>query len=195
MQPFLGPRSKVVLAVAFLASGLLDGFRGGFGFFLFLVHFVVVDGVSEDELEIVDTEVGSKAFIAKHIGDELRLLVLEDADFLFYGISSKQAVGDNLILLADAVRAVDGLVLDGGVPPWIIEDDVRGGGEVESRAAGLQREHENGWVFRCLETLDFAFAVLRLAGEVMEGAGVEFEACLDEIEHRDELGEDEHLVA
>lgn len=172
-------RLQVVLTLGLLAGGFLRGFRGGFGLFLLLVHLVVVDGMGEDELEVVDAEVGSEALIAEHVGDELRLLVLEDADFLFYGVPGQQAVGDDLVFLSDTVCPVDGLVLDGGVPPWIVEDDVGGGGEVETRASGFEGEHEDGWVFGGLETLDFAFAVFRLAGEVVERTGVEFEARFD----------------
>ena len=53
-----------------------------------------------------------------------------------------QPVDGHRPLLADAVGAVGGLVLDGGVPPGIHVDDVVGGGEVEPGAAGLEADQE-----------------------------------------------------
>ena len=56
--------------------------------------------------------------------------------------------------LADAPRAVAGLVLDRGVPPAVVEHDVAGGGEVEPGAAGLQRQHERARALGRLEVVD-----------------------------------------
>ena len=53
--------------------------------------------------------------------------------------------------LADAERAIGGLVLDRRVPPAIEVDDVRRGGEVEPGAAGLEREHEERHALVLLE--------------------------------------------
>ena len=43
------------------------------------------------------------------------------------------------LVLPDAVRAIGGLILDGGVPPRVEQEHVIGGGEVEAGAAGLER--------------------------------------------------------
>ena len=40
-------------------------------------------------------------------------------------------------MLPEPVRAVDRLVLGGGVPPWVHEEDARGDGEIERDAARL----------------------------------------------------------
>ena len=121
--------------------------------------------------------------------------MLENADLFLDGVPGKEAVGDDLVLLADAVGAVDGLILDGGVPPWIVEDDVGGGGEIEAGTTCFEGKHEDGGVFGGLEAFDFAFAVLGLAGEVIVGTVLEFEAGLDEVQHGDELRKDKDLVA
>ena len=42
-------------------------------------------------------------------------------------------------VLADAVDAVGGLVLFGGVPPPVVVDDDRGDGEVDADAGGEER--------------------------------------------------------
>ena len=165
-----------------------DGEPGLFDL-VFLVH-----GVSEDELEIVEAEVGGEAFIAEHVGDELGFLVLKDTDLFLDGVAGEESIGDHLVFLADPVGSVDGLVFDGGVPPWIVEDDIRCRGEVEAGTTRFEREHEDGWVLGGLEFLDFAFAILGLAGEVIVRAVVELEARLDEVEHGDELRENQNLV-
>ena len=46
-------------------------------------------------------------------------------------------------LLAEAVRAVERLVLERRVPPHVDEDDVVAGGEVEARAARLERDEDD----------------------------------------------------
>ena len=45
--------------------------------------------------------------------------------------------------LADPVRAVDGLGLDGGVPPRVEQVDVFGGRQVQAEAAGLEADQED----------------------------------------------------
>jgi hypothetical protein len=45
-------------------------------------------------------------------------------------------------LLADAVGAVGGLVLDGRVPPGVEVDDHVRAGQVQARAAGLEADQE-----------------------------------------------------
>ena len=65
--------------------------------------------MGQNELQVIEVEAGGEAFITKHIGNELVLLVLEHADLLFHRIAGEQAVGDNLVLLADSVRTVNSL--------------------------------------------------------------------------------------
>lgn len=91
----------------------------------------------ENELEIVQAEVGSESFVAEHVGDELGLLVLQDANFLFHRIPSEKSVGDNLVLLADPVSPVDRLIFHRRIPPWIVEDHVGSRGQIEPRTPGF----------------------------------------------------------
>ena len=62
----------------------------------------------------------------------------------------------DVLLLADAEGAVGRLVLDRRVPPAIEVDDVRRRGQVEARAAGLEREHEERRPRLVLEGVDQA---------------------------------------
>lgn len=86
----------------------------------------------EDEVQVVNAQAGGKAFISQHVGDELVLLMLENADFFFHGILRQEAVGNHLVFLADAVRTVDGLAFYGRVPPRVIQNDIGGGSKVEA---------------------------------------------------------------
>ena len=51
-------------------------------------------------------------------------------DFLFEGAFGDKAVDLYIALLTDTEGAVGGLGFDGGVPPQIVMDDLRGGDEV-----------------------------------------------------------------
>ena len=128
----------------------------------------LVDVVGEDELQVVETEVGGKAFIAQHVGDELRFLVLKNADFLLDRVAGEQAVGDDLVFLSDPVGSVDGLVFHGGVPPGIVEDDVGSGSEVESRTARLERDKEYRHRLVAVEVIDLVLTVLGGAGSLKD---------------------------
>ena len=74
---------------------------------------------------------------------QVALLLLEFEDLLLDGVAADQAVGEDVLGLADAVRAVDGLGLDGGVPPGVEQVDVFGGGQVQAQAAGLEADQED----------------------------------------------------
>ena len=90
---------------------------------------------------------------------------LHREDLLLHRIGGDEAIGDHGLGLADAVRAVDRLRFDGGIPPRVAEDDVARGGEVEAGAGGLEREQEHGLGFVGLELVDEFAAVLRGAGQ------------------------------
>ena len=105
--------------------------------------FVFVPSVREDELKVAHIEVTCKPFIPEDVGDKRGLLVLKHTDLLLDRISREETVGNNLVLLSDTVRSINRLVLHRRVPPWIIEDYVRGRGEVESRSTSLQGEKED----------------------------------------------------
>ena len=57
---------------------------------------------------------------------ELAFARLQLEDFFFDGVAGDEAVGDDRLLAADAVGAVDGLRFDGGVPPGVEQEDVVG---------------------------------------------------------------------
>ena len=81
-------------------------------------------------------------------------------------------------LLADTEGAVGGLGFDGGVPPQVVMDDLRCGGEVEPSAACLERENEHFAVRDPLEILD-DFGALFLRAAAMVEMRAQSELCFD----------------
>ncbi|MDZ4403629.1 MAG: hypothetical protein U1A53_13225 [Prosthecobacter sp.] len=69
---------------------------------------------------------------------ELAFLGLELEDAFLDGATDGQAVGVDDLLLADAVRAVDGLGFDGGIPPRVGQDDVVGGCQIDAITTGFE---------------------------------------------------------
>ena len=78
----------------------------------------------------------------------------QGVDFFLDGAAADELVDEDVALLADAEGAVGGLVLDGRVPPAVEVDDVRGGGQVQAGAAGLEREDEERRAVVALESVD-----------------------------------------
>ena len=120
--------------------------------------------------------------------------MLKHTNLLLHGLSSEQSVGDHLVFLTNTVSSVDGLVLNRRVPPWIVENHIGGGSQIKTGSTCFEGEHEYRCIFGGLKAFDDPLAVLRLAGEVVEWTALHFKTRLDDIKHRDELREDEHLV-
>src|SRR5271156_2295917 len=102
-------------------------------------RFQLLGGVLEQVIEIGLAEAAGEALLAEHVLRELRLALLQAPDFFLDRALGDKAIGDDGAILPDAVRAVDRLRLDGGVPPWIVEHHVARGGEIEAGARRLER--------------------------------------------------------
>ena len=116
---------------------------------------------------------------------------------LLHRAAADEGMHDHMLALSDAEGAVGGLVLDGGVPPAVEMDHVRGLGEVQPRAAGLEREDEEGRAVVALEGGD------QLAAPRHRRAAVQHQPRLPEdrrqeggqrLGHLAVLGEDQQLV-
>ena len=108
--------------------------------------------------------------------------------------AADQAVGEDVLGLADPVRAVDGLGLDGRVPPGVEQVDVFGRGQVQAQAAGLEADQEDRAVGIGLEPLDLGGAVAGPAVEVFVGDLLLLEPLADDRQEAGELREDQDLV-
>ena len=120
----------------------------------------------------------------------------ELVDLLLDGAATDELVDQHVLRLSDAERPVGGLVLDRRVPPAIEVHHVRGGREVEPRAAGLERQHEERHRLVFLEALDQLLALLHLGPAMQHQPGTAEHPAQERRERRGhlaELGEDERL--
>ena len=133
----------------------------------------------EDFAELLVVHVGEPCFAGVHgqVGDGF-FGFEERIDFLFEGAFGDKAVDLDVALLADTEGAVGGLRFDGGVPPQIVMDDLRGGDEVEAGATSLERENEDFAIRIFLEILDH-FGALRLCATAVVEMRTEAEFLFD----------------
>ena len=68
---------------------------------------------------------------------------LQFDDFFFHCVLADHAVSEDLVLLPDAMRAVNGLLFDGRVPPGIDKINIISGRKVKSNAARFERDQED----------------------------------------------------
>ncbi len=139
------------------------------------------EGLTEEVGEFVFGEVSEWVFLFTDDGiGELSFLLLQFDNALFDGVLADESVSEDVGGLAYSVRTVDGLRLDGGVPPGVKDEDVFGGGEVEAEAASFEADEEDGDIGIVLEVLDGCFAISCLAVEVFVGDVLFVESLFDQ---------------
>src|SRR5450759_2520666 len=110
------------------------------------VASIRLDGarVERDELgELLVRERGDPLLAGADDRAGKSLLFLDHSvDALLERSLADELVHLDVLGLPNAGGAVGRLLLDRGIPPAIHVEDVRGAGQIESRAAGAQREHE-----------------------------------------------------
>ena len=142
-----------------------------------------VGQLGEGRLAGAEHGVGQGALGVEHLGDAVLDRALGDQPVDLHGPG-----------LADAVRAVGGLVLDGRVPPAVVVDDVVGAGEVQAGAGRLQRQQEDRDLAG-LEAVDHLLALGDRGAAVQElgrGRRGRRGARSSSRAMRDVLGEDQH---
>src|SRR5262249_44649349 len=70
--------------------------------------------------------------LAQHACEQIPLLLQHLVDLLFDRVLADEFRHDDLALAADAMRAVDRLILDSGVPPAVVQEDISRELQVES---------------------------------------------------------------
>ena len=153
----------------------------------------------EDFAELLVVHVGEPGFARAHghVRDGL-LGFQKRVDFFFERSLGDEPVDLHVARLPDTEGAVGGLRFDGGVPPQVVMDDLRCGGEVEARSARLEREDEHLAFGVLLEVLDHGGALRLRASAVVEvRAEPEFlrDGLFEQESHLGELREDERLFA
>ena len=97
--------------------------------------------------------------------------------------------------LADSMGAIDRLRLDRRVPPRVQQEDVLGGGEVQSESASLQADEKEPAFRIVLKALDFRLTIARPAVEVLVHDLTLVEARAQDRQQARELREHDRLVA
>src|SRR5438552_2961297 len=92
------------------------------------------------------------------------------------------------------MRAIDGLGLDGWVPPRIVQDDVTGGSQVQPGARGAEAEEKHRSVRVVLEAIDDLLPVFRLARKDMRWDLPLLAFLLQQLQHLHELAEQQDLL-
>ena len=119
----------------------------------------------QEILDLGPRQIGAagRALSEKRFG-ERALSLLEAEHALLDAAGDDQVVDEDGARLPDAVRAIGGLRLRGGVPPRVVVDHRVGARQVQARAARLQADEKDVGV-AALERVDRALAVLRRARE------------------------------
>src|SRR6478752_5010362 len=68
---------------------------------------------------------------------------LHEPDLILHGVWANEPDGNDLFVLADAMRAVYGLVFHRRVPPWVYQIYIVGLRKVETRTTRLETDEED----------------------------------------------------
>src|SRR5204863_8003375 len=138
---------------------------------------------------------GHERFLAVDGGvDRRTFFFLQPQDFVFDCVAGDQLVGSDDTGLSDAMGAVGGLRLDGGIPPGIEMNNGVGGGEIQADAARFQADQKNWNRGIALEAIHDFLPLFGRAVEIAEWNLQLLQAFANEMQHRDELTEDEDAV-
>src|SRR2546423_15499184 len=92
----------------------------------------------QQHLQVLRRELAQDAVFFRNDGvGEGAFVVLEEEDLFFDRVARDKAIREDAAGLTDAVGAIDGLRFGGGVPPWIEQEYILGGGEIETEASGF----------------------------------------------------------
>lgn len=96
---------------------------------------------------------------------QLCLVLLQLLNFLLYRVPTDEANRNHLFVLPNAVAAVDGLVFDCRVPPWIDQEHIVGFGKIEAGATCFQADQKHPCMYVVLKLADHFLPVGRAAGK------------------------------
>ena len=72
------------------------------------------------------------------------LALVEPQNLLFDGVMTDKMINGNGLCLTDTVSTVSGLLFDGWIPPRVEVDDIVGSCQVQTYAACLEADKEDG---------------------------------------------------
>src|SRR5207249_4590089 len=106
-----------------------------------------------------------------------------------------ETISKHAARLADAVGAVDRLGFHRRVPPWIEQENVFGGSQVQTQAACFEADEKELAVGIVLKALDLGAPVACLAVEIIVGNAFAVKPLSQDGQKARELGKDQGLVA
>src|SRR3954468_19387725 len=146
-------------------------------------HQIKFCSSGKEQLEFLAADLGQRALIlAEDRVGEIALRALELEDLLLGRPLRHEPRGDHIALLANAVRAVDRLRLDRGIPPGVEEKDVVGRGEVEAVAARSEADQKELAVRILLKLFDNRLSVACVPVEIGVADRVRVETLAQERE-------------
>ena len=135
------------------------------------------------------------AALIDHGVKEFLFLFLEELDLFFDRAGGEEAIDVDGFGLADAVGAVDGLVFDARVPPWVEDYYGIGGGEIEAGAAGAHADEEYLDLWVGVKFINQALAVFGFSRKINMRDLFIIKRCRNNIQHLRELAEDKNFAA
>src|SRR5438105_6791401 len=151
---------------------------------------------SEQQLQLRSSDLRQRALIlAENCVCQVALRALQLENLFLDRVACHQAAGDHVPLLSDAVSAVDGLGLDGRIPPRVEEKHVLGGRQIEPMTASPQADEEELTLRVPLKALDDRLSVAGGAIEICVHDGLRVEPLPQQREKARELREHECFVS
>ena len=127
--------------------------------------------------------------------DDFALAVLQRQDFFLHRVARDELVAGHDLGLADAMRAVGGLVFHRRIPPRIEMNHRVRARQVQAHAAGFQADEKHRDRGVALKSLHHRAAIGGRAVEVTELNVFRRELLLEQRQHAHELAEDQHAMA
>ena len=152
-------------------------------------------GLLEQIPKIIKSQCPAECFFTEDVFGQVGLPDLQLTDLVLDGIADQQSVGKDCLRLTDSMGAINGLIFDGWIPPRIKKDHVRCYFQIESRAAGFQRNKEYTWTWFTPKIHDKIAAIFRLSGELEQWATQITDPLFNETQHFNKLAEHQNLVS
>ena len=135
--------------------------------------------VESNEIEkLLVGHLGEKRFCAfDDIAGKAGLVGDHLIDLFLDGSTTYEFMYQHASLLSNPERTISSLVFNGGVPPAVEVNDLRRGGEVEPRAAGLEGKDEEGRPIFALKTFNEPPTLCDWSSTVQHQAGPPEDAC------------------
>src|SRR5262249_35286446 len=147
-----------------------------------------------ENLLLIQAHLRRRTVLLDQLIEQLPFALEHLSDAAFQGVLRDEACDENGFLLANAVRAVDGLVFDSGVPPAVEEENVVRKLQIQADAAGAVTHEEDVLGCLALERIQDGLALtVGYAAVVLKRANIG-ERLGDELQRLDPLRKDDGLA-